>query len=150
MLWLSFAYFALLPANRAPQAMNGMIVSMEGGEPGWLAAILRGAASFVAGQGLAASTTLAVALVVIAVGVYLPQSAAKAAKAALVLAIVVAAVIWVVGEALGGILAPGATDPDTGPLLVLLPLAYWPVRSVLAEPAARLVSSAVSVGELAR
>ena len=38
-LWLSLAYFALTPANRAPQAVNGMIASMESGEPGWLAAI---------------------------------------------------------------------------------------------------------------
>ena len=38
-LWLSLAYFALTPANRAPQALNGMIAGMESGEPGWLAAI---------------------------------------------------------------------------------------------------------------
>ena len=41
-LWLSLAYFALTPANRAPQALNGMIAGMESGEPGWLAAIDRG------------------------------------------------------------------------------------------------------------
>src|SRR3984957_966258 len=42
-LWLSFAYFSLLPANRAPQAVNGMIADMNRGEPGWLAALFRGA-----------------------------------------------------------------------------------------------------------
>jgi hypothetical protein len=125
-LWLSLAYFALLPANRAPQALNGMIAGMESGEPGWLAAIERGAASLVAHQGLAASIVLAVALVIIAVGVFLPPSAARGT---LVLAIVVAAVIWVFGEALGEIMAGGATDPNSGPLLMLLALAYWPVRS---------------------
>jgi len=125
-LWLSLAYFALTPANRASQGLNGMIAGMESGQPGWLAAIERGAASLVAGQGLAASIALAVALVVIAVGVYLPPSAAKAT---LVLAIVVALVIWVVGEAFGMILAGGATDPNSGPLLVLLALCYWPVRA---------------------
>ena len=31
-----------------------------------------------------------------------------------------AVVIWVAAEALGGILASGATDPNSGPLLVLL------------------------------
>ena len=87
-LWLSLAYFALTPANRAPQALNGMIAGMESGEPGWLADLDKGAASLVANQGLAASIVLAVALVVIAVGVYLPPSAAEAT---LVLAIVVAA-----------------------------------------------------------
>jgi len=131
-LWLSLAYFALTPANRAPQALNGMIAGMESGEPGWLAAIDRNAAALVAHQGLAASIVLAAALVIIAVGVYLP---APAAKGTLVLAIVVAAVTWVVGEAFGTILTGGGTDPNSGPLLALLALTYWPVRTAVTAPA---------------
>jgi hypothetical protein len=126
-LWLSLAWFELTPANRAPQALSGMITGMESGQPGWLAALDRGAASLVAGQGLAASITLAVALVVIAVGIYLPPAAARAS---LLLAIVVALVIWVFGEGFGMIPAGGATDPNSGPLLVMLALAYWPARAV--------------------
>jgi hypothetical protein len=125
-LWLSLAYFALLPGNRAPQALNGMIAGMESGEPGWLAALDRGAASLVAHQGLAASIVLAVALVIVAVGVFLPP---PAAKATLILATVVAAVIWVFGEAFGAIMAGGATDVNSGPLLALLALTYWPARA---------------------
>jgi hypothetical protein len=125
-LWLSLAYFTLIPVNRAPQALNGMIGGMASGNPGWLSALVRGAASLVAGQGLAASTVLAVVLVVIGVGVYLPPAAARAS---LVLAIAVSLVIWVFAEALGSILAGGATDPNSGPLLVLLALAYWPPRT---------------------
>ena len=124
-LWLSLAYFALLPGNRAPQALNGMIAGMESGEPGWLAALDRGAASLVAHQGLVASIVLAIVLVIVAVGVYLP---APAARGTLVLAIVVAAVIWVFGEAFGAIMAGGATDVNSGPLLALLALTYWPAR----------------------
>ncbi len=142
-LWLSLAYFALLPGNRAPQALNGMIAGMESGEPGWLAALDRGAASLVAHQGLAASIVLAAALVVIAAGVYLPR---PAAKATLVLAIVVAAVIWVFGEAFGTILAGGATDPNSGPLLILLALTYWPVRTMVTAPA-RTAPAAAGPGE---
>ena len=130
-LWLSLAYFALLPGNRAPQALNGMIAGMESGEPGWLAALDRGAASLVAHQGLAASIVLAIALVMIALGVYLPPSAAKAT---LVLAIVVAAVIWVFGEAFGAILTGGGTDPNSGLLLILMALTYWPVRAAVQAP----------------
>jgi hypothetical protein len=124
-LWLSLAWFALTPANRAPQALSGMVADMESGEPGWLGALDRSAASLLAGQGLAASIVLAAALVVIAAGVYMPPAAARAA---LLLAIVVALVAWVFGEALGMIMAGGATDPNSGPLLVLLALAYWPAR----------------------
>ena len=145
--WLSEAYFALIPANRAPQAVSTMIAGMEGGEPGWLAAIQRGGASLVANQGLAASATLAVALVLIAVGVYLPR---PFAKATLVLAIVVAVVIWVVAQALGGILASGATDPNSGPLLVLLALAYWPARTLNGRQRAAGVLTDDAEGELAR
>ena len=125
-LWLSQAYFALQPANRAPQALHDMIAGMASGEPGWLNAIERNAAALVAHQGLAASFVLAIALAAIAVGVYLP---APAARAAVVLAVVVAAVIWVVGEAFGTILAGGATDPNSGLLLILLALVYWPART---------------------
>lgn len=131
-LWLSLAYFALAPDNRAPQALNGMIAAMADGEPGWLASLIKAGASLVAGQGLAASIVLAVALVVIAMGVYLPP---PAAKATLVLAIVVATVIWVFGEALGAILAGGATDVNSGPLLALLALAYWPLRTTKGKAA---------------
>jgi hypothetical protein len=132
-LWGSLAYFALMPDNRAPQALHDMIAGMASGEPGWLAALDNHAASLVANQGLAASVVLAVALVVIAVGVYLPR---PAARATVVLAIVVAAVIWVFGEAFGAILAGGATDPNSGLLLILLAAAYWPVRTVVTAPAA--------------
>ena len=146
-LWLSEAYFALTPANRAPQAVSGMIAGMESGEPGWLSAIERGGASLVASQGLAASVVLAVALAVIAVGVYLPLPFAKATVA---LAIVMALVIWVVAEAFGGILAGGGTDPNSGPLLVLLALAYWPFRAASASTGAVSVLSAGVEREPAR
>jgi hypothetical protein len=130
-LWLSLAYFALTPANRAPQGISGMIAGMESGEPSWLAALMRGAASLVAGQGLTASIVLAVALAAIAAGVYLP---APTARAALVLAIVVSMVIWVFAQAFGGIMAGGATDPNSGPLLALLALAFWPLGASMAAP----------------
>jgi hypothetical protein len=132
-LWLSLAYFAMTPENRAPQGVNGMIADMESGEPGWVAGLLREAAALTARHGLAASSVLAVALIVIALGVYLP---APAAKAALLLALVVAALIWVFAEAFGAIMAGGATDPNSGPLLILLALAYWPSRPVPAVPMA--------------
>jgi hypothetical protein len=70
--------------------------------------------------------------VLIGAGVYLP---ARIAKAALVLAIVVAAFTWVFAQAFGGILASGATDVNSGPLLALLALAYWPLRTVPVTPA---------------
>lgn len=125
-LWLSLTYFAVTPANRAPQAVSGKIGAIAVGQPGWLGALIRGAASLVKGADLTASIVLAATLAVIAVGVYLPV---PAARATLLLAITLALAIWVFAEALGGILAGGATDPNSGPLLALLALAYWPART---------------------
>jgi hypothetical protein len=145
-LWGSLAYFALIPANRAPQALHDMIVSMTSGEPGWVNRLESQAASLLAGQGLAASVVLAVALVVIAAGVFLPP---PLARGTLILAFVVAAFIWVFGEAFGQILTGGATDPNSAPLLALLTLAYWP-RAATGPRAGRSPADgppAVAVGQ---
>jgi hypothetical protein len=124
-LWGSLAYFALTPANRAPQALSDMISSMAGGEPGWVTGLDNHAAAALADQGQTASIVLAVVLTVIAAGVFLPP---PLARSALLLALVVTAFIWVFGEAFGQVLAGGATDPNSAPLLALLALAYWPSR----------------------
>ena len=134
-LWASLAYFALLPANRAPQALHDMLSGMATGEPAWLATISHHGAAFLAHRGLAASAVLAALLILIAIGVYLPPAAARVALA---LAAVLAAAIWVAGQALGGILTGSGTDPGTGPLLIVLVLAFWPARGPAGrEPSAR-------------
>lgn len=122
-LWGSLAYFTMQSGNTGKQDIHDMITDMAQGEPGWLAAIESHAASLVANRGLAVSIVLAVVLAVIAVGVYLP---APAARVTLVLALVTCAVIWVVAEALGGIYGGQGTDVNSGPLLALLALIYWP------------------------
>jgi hypothetical protein len=109
----SLAYFALTSANRAPQALHDIIVSVSGGEPGWATGLEKHAAAVLAHQGLTASIVLAVALIAIAVGMFLPPPLARSAL----------------------ILAGGATDPNSAPLLALLALAYWPPAT--AGPRAR-------------
>jgi hypothetical protein len=125
-LWGSLAYMALLPATRAPKALSSMISGMASGQPGWLAGADNHLASFLASRGGAAAVVLAVILAVIALGVLIPSPAAV--KAVLALAIITAAALWV-AQGLGGILAGGATDPNSGPLLALLALCYWPLAS---------------------
>jgi hypothetical protein len=71
------------------------------------------------------TAVLASELGVIALGIYLPP---RGARAAVLLAAVVATAIWVVGENFGGVFAGSATDPNSGLLLVLLAAAYWPAR----------------------
>src|ERR1700722_1642321 len=124
-LWGSLAFFALLPASRAPHAISGMISDMASGEPSWLAWIDHHAASALAGQGLPASIALAVALALVAAGIYLPS---RLTRPVIVLAILLAPLIWL-AEGLGGSFTGAGTDPDTGPLLALLALAFWPAAS---------------------
>jgi hypothetical protein len=123
-LWASLAYFALLPASRAPHAVSQMISGMASGEPGWLAWTDNHAASVLSGQGLAASIVLAAACLIVAFGTYLPP---RLARATLVLAIITALALWI-AEGLGGIFTGSGTDPNTGPLLALLALSFWPSR----------------------
>jgi hypothetical protein len=136
-LWASLAYFSLIPANRAPQALHDMVAGMADGEPGWLAGLDNSAARLLAHQGLAASIVLAVVFALIALAVFAP---APALRAAVVAAVVVAAVIWLFGQDLGEMFTGSATDPNSGPLLALLALAYWPARAArppaMAEAAA--------------
>jgi hypothetical protein len=122
-LWGSLAYFAVTAANRTAQGLHDMVAGMASGEPGWLASVNRGAAGLLAHRGLAASVVLAALLVAIATAILLP---ARAARVAVVLAVILALVIWVVGQDMGTILTGGATDPNSGLLLALLSLAYWP------------------------
>ncbi|MGH3271143.1 MAG: hypothetical protein ACRDN1_19105, partial [Trebonia sp.] len=59
-------------------------------------------------------------------------------RPALIVAAIAAIVIWVTGEQFGAIFTGQATDPNTGPLLILIIAAYWPLRGHdrLREPAA--------------
>jgi hypothetical protein len=138
-LWASLAFFAVQPASRAPRTISGMISGMAAGQPGWLAWIDNHAANALGSQGLAASIVLAVALAAVAVGPYLPT---RLARAAVVLAIVLAVVIWL-AEGLGGLFTGGGTDPNSGPLLALLAVAFWPAAP---SPAAQCPSSTAPEG----
>jgi hypothetical protein len=125
-VWLGLAALALLPASRA---IGRTIADTTPGEPAWLAWTDAHAASALTRHGLLAAVVLAGVFVIVASGTFLPR---RAARAAIVLAIAVAAALWL-AQGLGGILAGSATDPDTGPLLALLALAFWPLASSTGE-----------------
>ena len=132
-LWLGLAGLALLPATKAPRALSDMIAGTTPGEPAWLAWTDAHAASALARYGLLASILLAVVFTAIALGACLPG---RASRAAIVMAIAVAVALGL-AQGLGGILTGSGTDPDTGPLLVLLALAFWPAaQSWAAQPSA--------------
>ena len=132
-LWGSLSYFALSGANRSSQGVHDLIDGMTVGEPGWLRSLNHHAATLVDHRGLATMAVLAVLSAVVAVGVYLPPGAANAAVVA---AVVISLLWWVVGEDLGQLFTNGATDVNSGPLLILTALAYWRHRRPSAATAA--------------
>jgi hypothetical protein len=127
-LWGSFAFECLQGVNRSPSGLHDTIAGGEDGEPAWLRAIDRGFASLLAHHGTEASIALAIVFAFIALAVF---GTSRISRAAIVTAVILAIVIWFAGEDIGEIPTGQATDPNTGPLLVLLAAAYWPFRTAL-------------------
>jgi hypothetical protein len=123
-LWAALAGFAVQGANRSAQGLRDVFAGSASGQPAWLAAIAHHTADLVAGRGLPVSVTLAVVLAAVAVGVY---GTPALVRTAVVVAVVLAAAIWLTAQALGGLVGGQGTDPNTGPLLIVLALAYWPL-----------------------
>jgi hypothetical protein len=132
-LWGLLAFLAFRPANTAPNAFSDAISDNSTGVPTWYASLLGHAANWTAGHGQALGVTFGVALALVALGVLAPWT--RVVRAVLVLALVLATLTWVFGEGLGMPFMGMGTDPDTGPLLALLALAYWPASRLAAAPA---------------
>jgi len=122
LLWISFVRYLLLSANRSPQGLKLSLVAMAPGEPGWEKAIDNHLASALANHGTQASIVLALACAVVAFAVFVPALL----RPALVLASIVALAFWVAQD-FGGVFTSYGTDPNTGPLLVLLAATVWPL-----------------------
>ncbi len=121
-LWGSFAYLILQGAVRSPGALRGTFTDLAAGEPGWLATFNRTTAATLGPHAGLVCLALAAAFAFTGAGILLRATT----RAALVLAVILALFIWLAGEDFGGILTGQATDPNTGPLLILLAAAFWP------------------------
>lgn len=121
-LWCGLAALGLQAANRTPAALHDTVTGLSDGEPHWIQTMNRALAAPLAGRGLTWSIALSVAFVLIAAGVLIRPTI----RAALVLAAVLGVAIWL-AEDFGGVLTGSATDVNSGPLLILLAAAFWPV-----------------------
>jgi hypothetical protein len=114
-LWLVTAWLWLQSGSAAPSAIRDMINAAPSGMS-WLSSLQDGFASVAKGNGVAISLVLAAVSAVIGIGV----AANWRARQLLWLAIILSAIIWVVGQGFGGIFQGGATDPNTAPLFIVL------------------------------
>lgn len=131
-LWAGLAALSLLPANRAPGAfvvtMTGGMMSM--GEPVWYTTMQDHLARLTLGHDLVLALVLAALLALVAASAWAHDQ--RVVRAGLVSAMVLGLVYWVCGQAFGMPFMGMATDPNAGPLLALLALAYWPAAPVSA------------------
>lgn len=125
-VWGLLAILSVVGSGRQPKALHDLVAGLDSGQPGWLAHVDTVSESFFLHHGEAAALLLALMCVLAAVSVYFPPTFTQFM---IVLAIVVFAVIWVAVEDFGGILAGGATDPNSGPLVILFALIYWPLSA---------------------
>jgi hypothetical protein len=131
LIWLEAAVLWMLNVDRSKGAIHEQITGMAAAAPHWLATAQNSVAKTTGGHGVTIATLLALASVLIALGVWTRlRPGALAAGAVLSLA------YWVLGQSLGGPFWIGnATDVNTGPLLVLLALTLMPHLGAARQPA---------------
>ena len=127
--WSLAAVLFLLPNNRTPTSVSSAITGMSAGEPSAYSHFLNSFGNHFGTSGVWTTWLLAIGSLVVGFGplVFRRPTPFLAAGGLL------AAFFWVSGQGLGGIFTGSGTDPNSGPLVVLLALAMVP--AALPDPA---------------
>ena len=123
-LWLLMAWLWLLAASSSANATRTALTGIPTGIHG-LDSLQSSLASDAAGHGLPIALALAALSAVIGIAV----AADWRARWFLTIAIVLNLAYWVIPQGLGGLFAGGSTDPNAGPLFVLLACALLPLSA---------------------
>jgi len=115
-VWLDLALVSVLPANRSVGAVRSQVDGSAGPLPSWLAQLDRWC-----GTGVGHLGTWAVVLLVTCPAVIglLGLGSVRSRRVAAWAGIGLALVVWAVGQSFGSLVSGSATDPNSGPLLVL-------------------------------
>jgi hypothetical protein len=119
-LWVLMGVLWLLAVNSSANATYNLIKAAPAGM-GWIASVQNGFMNASKGHGLIISVVLAALSIVIGLAVAFNWRP----RTFLWIAIVLNLVYWVVGQGLGGLFAGGATDPNAGPLFILMSVALY-------------------------
>jgi hypothetical protein len=134
-LWVLMGGLWLLGVNSSANATRTLINAAPSGMS-WLSTVQNWAANGAKGNGLAIALVLAFTSFAIGIAV----AANWHPRPFLILAVVLNLAYWVLGQGFGGIFQGGATDPNAGPLFVLLAYVMYtlvPAQEAVARPAAR-------------
>ncbi len=120
--WSLAAILFLLPNNRTPTSVSSAITGMSPGEPSVYSHFLNSFGNHFGSGGVGTTWLLAIGSLVVGFGplVFRRPTPFLAAGGLL------ATFFWISGQGLGGIFTGSGTDPNSGPLIVLLALAMVP------------------------
>ena len=123
MLWSVGAIVEILPGPYPPVSVLLTTINMNLPEPGILRHLDMNMNIFIERAGL--PLVLGIVAVEMFIGVYIWRGE-RWVRPVLWTGILVSLIFWVVGQNFGGIFAGNATDPNSGPLFVLLALTLYP------------------------
>lgn len=119
-VWVGGVFLQIEPNQNSTASISSMVSGMSAGAPGWLAQLDISSGRFIHEQGYWFILLVVVIELLAGLLVFVPG---YARKLAIMLGIALATVFWVLGENFGTFYTGVATDPNTGPLLILLGLA---------------------------
>jgi hypothetical protein len=128
--WCGLGILWLLPASSDGGALPSALKGAASGEPGWLAQLQLTVAHSLGSGGTSVAVGAALLSFLIGVGPLL----VRRYGIFLIAGAAMALDIWVLGQAFGQIFTGMATDPNTGPLLILLALAVYPAGAGVRVP----------------
>ena len=122
-IWAFFAVLQFLPQNRSSGWLSDSLTGMADGEPGWYGHLLNSLGHAFTGAGTPAAVLLATLFLMIGLGPFVTRRP----DVFIGIGMGVAALFWFTGQAMGGIMTGMSTDPNAGPLLILLGAAFLPL-----------------------
>jgi hypothetical protein len=120
--WVLAAVLFLLPDNRTHTSVSSAIVGMSPGEPSGYAHFLNSFGNHFTGTGTQTTWLLAVLALVVGLG----PLVVRRYSVFLLAGGVLAGIFWATGQGFGGIFTGSGTDPNSGPIVILLALAMVP------------------------
>jgi hypothetical protein len=121
-LWVVMGLLWLLPSNSSANAFSNQVSSSPSGMS-WLTSLQTHAANVANDNGLLIAFVLATVSVAIGIAVVVDWQA----HSFLWLAIYLNVIYWVIGQGFGGIQTGTGTDPNAGPLFILLACTLFPL-----------------------
>ncbi len=106
---------------RPVYSISGILLEASGDSMPWLSSLQRSLSTTLEGDGKTIAAILLAVSLLLAVGAW-----TRWRRETLILGVLFSLIYWMLGQSLGGLTTGSATDPNIGPLFVLLAFAVWP------------------------